>query len=162
MYMHTYTDTFITLIGETAVTQWLWNNLWDSQLSVVCGDCKGISRVRSMHNNHYEDRRWRVICHTITQASYSHCYWSGYVNWFDQPFAFQCAANYVLNGVFSYHDNHREDRRWRFKCCHAPHYYTKNCFLTGYVNNWDGWMDYGVGIPYVFTGAFSYHDNGRE
>ena len=159
LFLHVY-DTFTTLIGETADIQ--WNNYWDGYLRVDCGISQGIRRVRSVHDNSREDRLWLWECHTIAESPWDHCYWTGYVNWFDQPFYSQCAANYVLNGIISYHDNGYEDRRWRFYCCHAPRYTTKNCFVTGYINTWDGWMDYGVGYPYVFTGAFSYHDNGRE
>ena len=156
--MHAYT--LITLIGETADIQ--WNNDWDARLLVECGDKQGFSRVRSQHDNGREDRLWQWDCHTIAKASWDNCYWTDYVNWWDQPFYYQCAANYVLAGVDSYHDNGVEDRRWKFRCCHAPNHFTKGCFVTGYVNDWDAWMDYGVGIPHVFTGAFSYHDNGRE
>ena len=73
-----------------------------------------------------------------------------------------CNPNYYLCGVYSYHENWAEDRRWNFKCCRSPNHYLLNCGITGYVNGWDGPMDYRVGGTQVITGVYSYHDNGKE
>jgi len=37
-----------------------------------------------------------------------------------------------------------------------------HCQMTGYANNWDASMNYGLGSGWAFSGAFSFHDNGRE
>jgi len=54
-------------------------------------------------------------------------------------------------------------RGWGGEDCQArveptPH----NCQITGYVNNWDAYMNYVVPNGYVMSGAFSHHDNGKE
>ena len=41
---------------------------------------------------------------------------SGYVNGWDQPVSFTCGHLESIVGFSSYHDNGKEDRRWRFKC----------------------------------------------
>ena len=74
----------------------------------------------------------------------------------------QCPANYILTGVNSIHHNHYEDRRWKFRCCHAENHFTKNCFASGYINDWNQLIDYSVDQPYVFTGVYSYHVNAKE
>lgn len=54
--------------------------------------------------------------------SFHKLYLPEYVNDFDQPLVFQCPHGGVLDGVSSYHDNHREDRRFKFYCCEKPGY----------------------------------------
>ncbi len=100
------------------------------------------------------------MCKNVVSYPFSSCYWTGNVNDWDLPLSFMCNANYVMAGVGSFHDNGREDRLWRFKCCHASGYQTKNCRLTGHINNWDAHMNYRSSS--VFAGLTSYHDNGRE
>ena len=47
------------------------------------------------------------------------CSWyiTGYVNDFDAPVLYSCPNGGYINGVASYHHNHYEDRRYRFRCC---------------------------------------------
>ena len=40
-----------------------------------------------------------------------------YVNDWDEVIAFQCSHNGYITGIDSYHDNHVEDRRFKFRCC---------------------------------------------
>ena len=37
-----------------------------------------------------------------------------------------------------------------------------NCLYSGFVNNFDGPLDYAVPDGYVLRGVSSYHDNGKE
>ncbi|XP_061171808.1 uncharacterized protein LOC133181295 [Saccostrea echinata] len=48
-----------------------------------------------------------------------------YVNEMDMPLIFQCHDGGVISGIESFHDNHYEDRKYKFKCCHYR--------LTGYL-----------------------------
>lgn len=45
------------------------------------------------------------------------CTWSGYVNNFDAVVNYTCPGDKVLKGVYSTHDNGREDRRFNYQCC---------------------------------------------
>lgn len=67
-----------------------------------------------------------------------------------------------MNGIQSYHDNGREDRRFKIRCCRAPNKKTHECFITAYLNNWDRFFDYSAPSGYVFAGTVSVHDNGKE
>ena len=90
------------------------------------------------------------------------CYQTGYVNSFDNPVATLCRPNYYIAGVYSYHDNGREDRRFNYRCCINAKQCTRNCRLIGPVNNFDGRMNYNLGRGQVMVGAFSWHRNDKE
>ena len=96
-------------------------------------------------------------------GSVAGCSQRSYVNGFDLPMNFMCPANQYVAGVESYHDNGREDCRWRFISCAISNRITASCLQTGYVNDWDiwwtnkfpsqpGWGDYWC----------SYHRNDKE
>jgi hypothetical protein len=84
--------------------------------------------------------------------------WGGWVNSYDNPANFDCAANAALNGISSVHDNGREDRQWRFRCG-----ITSGLSAGTYSGetNWDAeWTrEYS---NRVMTGMRSRHDNGKE
>ena len=121
------------VLGETVA--WWWGgggggcsggclqNCYDGALNVQCNSRSAFYRVRSYHKNCREDRIWQWYCRTIAKNSFSYCIWYWYQNDWDQPLMFRCPANYVMTGVYSYHDNGKEDRRWRFKCCYASKHY---------------------------------------
>lgn len=131
-----------------------WDNGWDGVLNRQCGDTNGFYRVRSQHHNGYEDRRWDWYCGVRAQASFDHCYWSGYVNSWRYLIAYECNPNYILKGVYSYHSNSQEDRRWNYLCCHAPNHFTTNCQISGFTSGYDGSFDYNVGSSKVLTGMY--------
>lgn len=139
------------------------DNCYDGILNEQCDSRSAFYRVRSYHQNCQEDRIWDWYCRRVVKSGYfSQCTWTSYQNNFDQPLFFRCPPNQVMRGVYSYHDNGREDRRWRFMCCKANKHYTRNCKISNYVNSWDGDMDFNAGNDYAIVGAFSYHDNGKE
>ena len=138
-----------------------WQNDWDGNLYVDCRERQALYRVQSYHSNRKEDRRWQFLCKSTVSRPFNHCYRTGYENFWHYPLMFQCRVNYVMTGVSSYHSNFLEDRRWRFKCCRANGYYTKKCGLTGFINNWDAYMNHYARSGTVFVGAFSYH-SGRK
>ena len=119
-----------------------YQNDYDQPLYKRCDSGNGMYAVRSVHDNHREDRRWEWLCRNVAYYAQQSCYWSRDVNDFDQPISFLCAHNYYLAGVDSYHDNHHEDRRWSFLCCNSPGHYSGYCYIPGYQNSWDGYMDF--------------------
>merc|ERR1719204_1279854 len=92
--------------------------------------------------------------------------WTSYRNDWDGVLNYQCSgANQVLAGISSYHDDGREDRRWRFKCCDISSggaFTITKKYTTDYINNWDAAMDSRCLTHYAMVGVYSYHDNGRE
>ncbi|KAG9330482.1 hypothetical protein JZ751_024216, partial [Albula glossodonta] len=101
------------------------------------------------HSNDAEDREWGFSCKR-TFDSQSECFWTNYVNYFDERFTFNCPQNYVLSGMSSFHDNGAEDRRWKFYCCRVNNYCNSNCQWTTYVNNFDEYFTWNVpGLNYL-------------
>ena len=90
------------------------------------------------------------------------CYWTDYVNDFDEPVSSMCSADYAISGIQSYHSNRHEDRRTRFKCCKQQGYKTYSCALTSYLNNYDATLNYNVPQGKVLAGWFSIHSNRKE
>jgi len=69
----------------------------------------------------------------------------------------------VITGFQSWHDNGKEDRRWKVKWCKTSSGIKKEgCYLTGYINGWDSTMDYTVPLGRAVVGMYSHHDNKRE
>ena len=140
-----------------------YQNQFDQQLSRECHRGYGMYKVSSVHDNHREDRVWSWECRKLPIHGYVHCTLTGYVNNFDEPMNFMCGRNQYIAGVYSYHDNGREDRRWRFSCCSVQNYITKSCYQSNYVNNFDAPINYQAhGPDEVFTGVYSYHSNHHE
>ena len=139
-----------------------WQNNWDAVLDVSCADKQGFYRVRSQHSNYYEDRLWQWDCKSALKNSFDDCYWTQFLNSWDDPIYTSCEPHYILAGVYSYHVNWAEDRRWKIRCCMADNYFTRNCEVSAYVNEYDAYMDFSVSSPRVFTGIFSAHKNSKE
>ena len=140
-----------------------WQNSWDRPHFKPCDNGNYIRRIKSTHNNDKEDRLWEVFCGRVSNlAADQSCSWTGEVNNWDDFLLFNCPNNGLISGVWSHHDNNREDRRFRFRCCGVSGRKPSNCGWTGYVNDWDSFMDYSAPGNKVITGAFSYHDNKRE
>ncbi|GFR85940.1 hemagglutinin/amebocyte aggregation factor [Elysia marginata] len=139
-------------------------NDWDRPVNFECPEDQVITSVYSVHDNHREDRRWKFGCGpTPGNAKPRQCEWTeDYVNDWDLPVMFMCPANYMIAGVASVHDNRREDRRMKVKCCRRPGYKAQSCEITDWLNNWDAPLDYAVPSGKVLVGWMSVHDNGRE
>ena len=140
-----------------------WQNGWDAVLNKQCPSGQGFYRVRSKHNNGREDRRWEFYCRQVVQTGNPTCTkTSSYINNFRDAISFMCSKNQYLGAVESYHDNSKEDRRWKFTCCSAPSYATKDCRLTDYVNHLDRKMDFQASEGEVITGVVSYYSTGTR
>ena len=140
-----------------------YDNDWDEPLLKDCPSGQVISTIDSVHFNPKEDRRWRINCKPAPSgATPTSCYWTGYVNNFDEPISFMCPADYAISGIQSYHSNRHEDRRIRFKCCKQQGYKTYSCALTSYLNNYDAKLNYDLSQGQVLAGWVSIHSNRAE
>ena len=135
-------------------------NQYDKYHSFRCPSGQAVYRVRGYHNNGKEDRIYCWYCQS-QNGSYSSCYNTGYINYFDQPVYFSCKVNYFLAGVRSYHDNKREDRRFDFTCCSINKRCITDCHDSNWVNSYDGYMNF-YAPGRVIVGAYSRHDNKKE
>merc|ERR1712033_19026 len=104
-----------------------WQNSWDRPHNFQCSGGQYINRIRSYHHNHYEDRRWLAYCTRVSgiKADRS-CAWTGWGNSWDGILSYTCPAGKVITGMYSQHDNGREDRLFKFKCC-SVYSERKNC-----------------------------------
>ena len=97
----------------------------------------------SEHDNNREDRRWRIYSAAAHGVSCKRQGEHGYANNWDDKLTFVYPDNQALSTVISHHDNHREDRRWRFGCCVvSSNAYLKRGRWTNNVNNWDARLDF--------------------
>jgi len=128
------------------------------------GQNRMITGFYSKHDNKREDRRWKFYSGYASGVVCSTRSWTDWVNWWDDTMSFECAGNEALQRIYSYHDNKREDRRWKFKCCRV----SSNAHLisggwTDYKNDWDSKLDYECpNSNTVVVGIKSYHDNKKE
>jgi len=95
-----------------------WANDWDGRLKFECRKNEALYGVYSEHDNGTEDRRWKFKCCNVGSfATMRYGGWTSYRNNWDSQLNYRCSkSNEVIVGVQSYHDNHREDRRWKFRC----------------------------------------------
>jgi len=142
-----------------------WQNQYDNKLNFRCPKGGHITQIESRHDNHREDRIWKYECGEGLVINALRCSWTGFVNWWDATMNFKCPHNKVISGVYSYHDNHREDRRWKFLCCPMKNRKLASrvqCHQTSLLNDYDHPMLYQVPQESYITGFYSYHHNGKE
>ncbi|XP_028411919.1 hemagglutinin/amebocyte aggregation factor-like [Dendronephthya gigantea] len=146
----------LLLVNAMNIMAW---TRFDAPWSFQCGRRASISHISSFHSNHHEDRSWIFHCRRNAKIT-NRCGWTGFVNWFDRQILFQC-PNGVITGVRSYHSNHHEDRRFRFRCCRTRRH-NRDCTWTPFQNYWDGKMNFNVARYKFLVGVQSIHDNRRE
>jgi len=122
-----------------------------------------ITGIQSYHISSHEDRVWTFFSGGATGVSCSRKSWTSWKNDWDGPLNFECGSNQVLAGIGSKHDNHREDRRWKFCCCDVSNNVrTVSARWTEYLNWWDGSIQFKCGVSEALSGLHSYHDNKHE
>ncbi len=136
-------------------------NFYDQLHKIECPSGLGLYTVTTEHSNHHEDRIFTYTCRDVAPKATVSCYWTGYVNNYDDPVFFQCPANQYLGGTESRHDNGKEDRQFKFQCCSAG-FTSKDCYLTGYQNNFDAKFTATAPTGQTFAGMHSYHSNHHE
>merc|ERR1712093_530092 len=92
-----------------------WINNWDARFDFSCPTNQAIIGFSSYHSNHYEDRRWKVLCSTYHGVNIAPQGWPGWQTNWDGTWSLSCGHKPMV-GMSSYHDNGREDRRWRIRC----------------------------------------------
>ncbi|XP_074654717.1 uncharacterized protein LOC141908521 [Tubulanus polymorphus] len=92
---------------------------------------------------------WHFECENSGYVG-NDCTLSKLVNDYKRPINFTCRDDGLLTGVWSIHDNGKEDRIWKFRCCNLITKEATKCSNTGYWNKYDGELDYvadpGIGI----------------
>lgn len=141
-------------------------NNFDGHLQFECPhENQFISHITSVHDNHREDRVFDMSCADFpidVDGLLTSCTWTEYVNDWDGLLAFECNDNMYISGLQSDHDNHREDRRWKVKCCEMHEIHLADCHFTAWTNAYDGRQYLDTGSSHIMKGIISIHDNHRE
>ena len=79
-----------------------------------------LTRIVSEYRKYEHDRGFKFMCRKGFVSR--DCHWAngsydGFLNDWDKNLTFNCPDNHIITGIKSEHDNHKEDRRWNFKCC---------------------------------------------
>ena len=162
-YRSTFTAATVVVLAVMVTSQTADEacNIFDFPHNFSCPFGQPIDSVYGYHDNHFEDRIYCYGCQSNSRNA-TDCYQTGFVNEWDNPVATLCRPNYYMAGVYSYHDNRREDRRFDYRCCQNTYQCTRNCILVGPVNTFEGSMYYNLEYGNVIVGAFSWHNNDRE
>jgi len=139
-----------------------WQNSWDQKLDYSCPSGQHVYRIKSYHDNGKEDRRWEIFCRKGYVKEDECSFTSDYVNGWDNKLDYTCPDNGIVTGLYSVHDNGKEDRRWKVRCCKLAVKKGTSCYTTGYINDWDRAMDHRVNNGQAIVGLYSHHDNGKE
>jgi hypothetical protein len=151
------------LLMSAAAYEVLQQTSYDATFTRECGAGNALARIQSEHSNSKEDRVWTYSCRPFKVGTNNN--WpSGYVNNFDAYLKYECPNNMPILGIHSYHDNGKEDRRFRFLCAGSldTDVPPTDCRWSDYINNWDQPMFYDSGSDRYIAGFESWHDNGKE
>lgn len=93
----------------------------DKPVVFSCPDKKVLVGENSKFHKGPKDRVYSYNCcaleHPFAKVTVDQCSLTPFINGWDAYFDFKCPQNMVLKGTHSYHNNKREDRRFRFECC---------------------------------------------
>lgn len=139
-----------------------WDTKWDVPFQFTCPRGTSLSQIKSTHHNRYEDRIWDFDCRSVRQDTVRSCLWSDYVNKWDAPFTYQCPHDYFVSGISGIHNNHKEDRRFKFYCCKkSAAQIMDGCYYTQRTT-YDGYFNIIAPNTYVLKGVISEHHNQYE
>ncbi|XP_060556376.1 hemagglutinin/amebocyte aggregation factor-like [Ruditapes philippinarum] len=141
-------------------------NNYDQHVEFKCDrQNQFVSHVSSIHSNPHEDRVFSMKCRDFpvkVAGLTPTCYWTGYINDWDQVMIYQCPGNSYIGGFQSDYSNPHKDRRWKAKCCHMKGIYLAGCHYTPWTNNYDGKQNFDAETNRVTKGIASVHLNGIE
>ena len=117
--------------------------------------------MTSSYDSNSYDRNWNYECQKVVNY-FDYCYWTGYLNDFDQPLHAQCKQNHYINGIESAHSDLYRDRRFRIHCCYSKNIKLKECQKTELINKYRETIQYTAPEEYILHKLESTHDNVEE
>jgi len=124
------------------------------------------SGIYSIHSDSREDRLFKIYrVDLLNGLKCTNPKWSNFQNNYDGVLSYKCGGNSAITGLKSSHSNSREDRRFSIKCCDVSNngdYAISKVYQTGYVNEYDGTIEFRCGYMEVLVGLYSHHNNKME
>eukprot|EP00043_Microstomoeca_roanoka_P014551 m.144440 g.144440 ORF g.144440 m.144440 type:complete len:1730 (-) comp16042_c0_seq1:350-5539(-) len=165
--------------GTTVSSGALNYHLFDQPISYYCPSGYFLDTLESSHDNNKEDRVWHFECRKASALFTWDCTTTSYLNSFDNPLDYTAPSGRFITGLFSYHDNNKEDRRWGVQTCQVQCDINSNHVLvdgtrrcTGissstipnwaYVNDFHDPFYVQCSSNQGITRVGSYHDNRKE
>ncbi|XP_069823535.1 E3 ubiquitin/ISG15 ligase TRIM25-like [Dendropsophus ebraccatus] len=149
----------LTVLQEPDTARWV--NGYTQDFQFQCRSYRSIQSISSVHSNYYEDRMWELSCKNTFDEPAS-CTWSSFANSLDRSLKFTCPSGSVLSGMYSDHDNRRQDRRWSYLCCRGNINYGSNCEWTDYVNDYDKFFFWSTPTGRFLAGVASINNNEKQ
>jgi len=138
-----------------------WVNNWDGNMKYSPGhQATFVSGLGGQHDNGKEDRLFKVM-YTQIGANKARSQWSNWANSWDGDLTYTCPSNMVITGLHSYHDNGKEDRRWKFRCSSFKGLAVNQGSWSGWKNDWDKTFYASCGQK-PLVGLHSVHSNRKE
>ncbi|KAK7497483.1 hypothetical protein BaRGS_00011325 [Batillaria attramentaria] len=166
MAHETYTQLFLEYDNQHSV--WHKGNDFDVAGDFTCPAGKVITGWKADYSTKHHDRAYYYKCSYLPDAlPLTDCRQSGFANDWDAKIHFSCYANGALKGVYSEHQDSKDDRRFKFTCCRIVGAKTSaQCTWQAdntYVNRWKEPLNFEIqaSVEY-FAGALSYHSDQRE
>lgn len=101
-----------------------------------------------------------LLCvHTALAVVFKSTTTDNYINWFNEWFTFEAGFDRVITGIDSYHENHSEDRRWRFYTATADGLKCRPLSWTDYKNGFDGELHLSCGENQALNAVRSEHSD---
>jgi hypothetical protein len=149
-----------------------WYGHWDGVADYNCPGTRVMNGQGSIHDNGREDRRWSMKCTDIVSPSgfqklsdrKSRGIYQVNVNGWKQNFNRPdlCGANGLMKGAWSQHNNHHEDRIFRFRCQRYTGIRLENKSWAGWCNWYDRQCNYQCPGNKVMIGVHSERSNGHR
>lgn len=83
-------------------------NDYDKMIDFQCNSNEYISKLESVHDNHFEDRKWSVTCCSASTFATAYCRLTYMVNDYEENMDFTSDSDEVIIGFNSFHDNGHE------------------------------------------------------
>jgi len=149
-------------LHDMGLTSYL--NNWDGVLDFTCADDEVLIGVYSVHKNKKEDRRWKARCAQLNPVG-DFVIESTVTNWensWDGALEFDAGVDGMITGLYSVHNNYREDRRWKFMYGSAKGLDCHEQTWTDWMNSWDEILYFICPPDQVLHGIESFHANSKE
>jgi len=137
----------------------------------MCGGNFVINGLKSEYSGSHKDRRFNIRCCDLSKNGkwqISNIYLTGYINELQSEANYRCGYMEVLVGIYSFHKDKKEDRRFKLYCGRLAPTDGFTAVERGFVswsddlNEMDEALDFTTSDNKFIVGFDSYHSNHYE